>query len=86
MYRLYGLPPQGHVVNYSTWANALPSHSLAAIQQAAAEAIAGGAPFDLEFEITWPDGSTHYLRSAARLVSSETRRGRHYDSWGPTGT
>ena len=72
MYRLYGLPTQGPIVTYSAWAKALPSDSLAAIQQAAAEAIAGRAPFDLEFEVTWPDGSTHYLHSAARVIRDET--------------
>ncbi len=71
MYRLYGLAPGGPEVSYATWAVSLPPHSLAAIQRAATEAMAGRAPFDLEFEITWPDGTARYLRSAARVMRDE---------------
>lgn len=75
MYRLFGLPPEGTDISYARWAGALLPHSLAAIEHAAGEALAGRSPFDLEFEIVWPDGSSHYLRSAARVIRDKAGRG-----------
>jgi len=67
MYRLYGLRSEGILDTYAAWAATLPPESLAVIRDGVADAVAGVAPFDVEFDAIWPDGSRHSLRSAARV-------------------
>ncbi len=76
MFRLYGMP-EAASVSYETWRDSLPPASLAAIRNAVVQAVAGGSPFDLEFDIVWPDGSVHYLRSAARVMRDAAGKATH---------
>ncbi len=76
MFRLYGLP-EAETVSYETWRDSLPPASLTAIRNAVGLAVAGGAPFDLEFDIVWPDGSIHCLRSAARVMRDVSGKATH---------
>ena len=68
MYRLYGLPPGNRQMTLADWEPLLPPASLAAIRASVAGAVAGTAPFELEFHVTWPDGSDHVLHSMARVA------------------
>ncbi len=72
MYRLYGLPPADRLMTYTDWEPLLPAASRAAISAAVGEAVAGTAPFELEFHVTWPDGSDHVLHSMARVARDAT--------------
>ncbi len=67
MHRLYGLDSRVGKVSYEVWQQRLPPESLAAIRAEVAAAIDGRRSFELEFEVIWPDGSTHVLRSLAHV-------------------
>jgi diguanylate cyclase (GGDEF)-like protein len=71
MYQLYGWPEGNGLPNTEKWRASLPPESLAAIRAAVVGAVAGTAPFAVEFAVVHPDGTPRRLRSAARVIRNE---------------
>jgi PAS domain-containing protein/CheY-like chemotaxis protein/anti-sigma regulatory factor (Ser/Thr protein kinase) len=68
MYRLYGLAPREGPASYDLWSAYVHPDDRAAAQAAVADALAGGAPYDIEYRVIWDDGSVHHLRGAGQVT------------------
>ncbi len=72
VFKLYGLPTDSDpIVTEAVWGQRITPEGLAAIREAFKNAVEGKADFEVEFSLTWPDGSHHFLRSSARLIKDE---------------
>ena len=65
-YRLFGLP-DGEAMTYERFQSLLEPEGRAAAEQAWRQAAAGEADFQVEYRITWPDGSRHWIRAVGRV-------------------
>jgi diguanylate cyclase (GGDEF)-like protein/PAS domain S-box-containing protein len=68
MGRLYGLSPEDRIVSYELWSRRIHPEDRAAVALAAAAAIAGKQPFDLEFRVVWPDASVQHIRALGQVT------------------
>lgn len=66
IFRQYGLEPTDIPPAYALYRNTIHPDDRAAFEAAIEHAMADGETFDLEFRITWPDGSTHWTRGSGR--------------------
>jgi diguanylate cyclase (GGDEF)-like protein/PAS domain S-box-containing protein len=67
MHRLYGLDPSEAVPDMEQWRRFVHPEDLAALEQAAHDAIAADTPFQREFRIIWRDGSEHVLKASGHV-------------------
>ena len=69
MYRLFGVSADAPDAEpLVIWRRALHPDDRERTNEALANALAGGRPFETEFRIVHPDGSVHHLRGAAHVV------------------
>jgi PAS domain S-box-containing protein len=64
---LYGLPPDRHDGPWSVFDAHIHPEDLAAVDAAAAQAIAADAPYEVEFRLLHPDGAVAYLAERGRV-------------------
>lgn len=67
MFAIYGLATLPEDAVHQAWEQRLAPGELPRIRAAVAQLVAGTAPFDLEFAITWPDGAPRFVRTTARV-------------------
>lgn len=67
MHRLHGRDPANRDGD-SLWREHLHPDDKARIVKALNDAVAGIAPYDVEFRVIWPDTSIHHLRGSARVT------------------
>ncbi|MGB0910690.1 MAG: PAS domain-containing sensor histidine kinase [Nitrospirales bacterium] len=65
MYALYGVTPDTFPGAYEAWTTSLHPDDHDQSHGALQEALAGGAPFNTDFRIIWPDRSIHHVRAFA---------------------
>ncbi len=68
MYQLHGCEPSPGVPAYELWQRALRPQTFHEIEQALRACALSDEPFRGDFDVTWDDGSLHYMRSAGRAV------------------
>jgi PAS domain S-box-containing protein len=68
---LYGLPPGGFEGKYENWASRVHPDDLLAAEENIQAAIAGGPPYDVEFRVTWPDGTRHWIQGKGNVDYNE---------------
>lgn len=68
MWRLHGEAPHGQRVDLAAWRRRLHPQDRRAAVKALRGALQGGQQFEGEWRVCWPDGSTHVLRSAGRVL------------------
>ena len=68
IFQQHGLDSSTEPPSFDTYINTLHPDDRAALQAAIDAAVAGTAPFSLEFRIVWPDGSIHWTHGAGRVI------------------
>jgi len=68
MYQLFGRAPGQAAAARDVWQNALRPDAFAAITHLVHSCIDRNAPFQTDFEVTWEDGSVHFMRAAGRAI------------------
>ncbi len=66
--QLYGLPSGTFEGTYQAFLEVVHPDDRARLQQRAAEAIAAGTDYGVEFRVVWPDGSVHWIDARARVA------------------
>ncbi|GHO59323.1 PAS domain-containing sensor histidine kinase [Ktedonobacter robiniae] len=66
---LYGLPAGGFEGRYENWAQRVHPDDIAEAEENLQRAVAGGPPYNVEFRVIWPDGTTHWLRGMGEIIS-----------------
>jgi two-component system sensor histidine kinase/response regulator len=68
MYQLYGCGPCDNGNECATCDGVAQPLGFAAIEQMARACMKSGAPLQNDFEVTWRDGSVHFMRAACRTL------------------
>jgi signal transduction histidine kinase/DNA-binding response OmpR family regulator len=68
MYHLHGCDPSTGVPAYEVCRRVLRPQTLRDIEQALRACAESDKPFRADLDVTWDDGSLHYMRSAGRAV------------------
>ncbi len=68
MWRLHGEAAHGQQVSMAHWRRRLHPQDRRAAAQALRAALRGGSQLEGEWRVCWPDGNTHVLRSAGRVL------------------
>ncbi|MDB6111792.1 MAG: Multi-sensor signal transduction histidine kinase, partial [Pedosphaera sp.] len=68
---LYGLVSGGFGRTYEAWRQAVHAEDRSRVEAELQQAIAGRRDLNHEFRIVWPDGSIHWVRCVARVLSNE---------------
>ncbi|SDD44364.1 sensor histidine kinase [Aquimonas voraii] len=68
MYTLYGVRDREERSVYDTWASRVHPQDLERAAGALQTALQGGADYDTEFRVIWPDGSIHVIHAMARVT------------------
>jgi signal transduction histidine kinase/DNA-binding response OmpR family regulator len=68
MYQLHGCEAPAGAPAYELWRRALRPQTFREIEQALRACARSDEPFRGDFDVTWDDGSVHYMRSAGRAV------------------
>jgi diguanylate cyclase (GGDEF)-like protein/PAS domain S-box-containing protein len=68
MHTLYGFRSSAFMPTYDRWAKSLHDDDRARVLRQLELAASGGAPFDTEFRIVWPNGQVHNIRAMATLI------------------
>lgn len=71
MCRLYGIQVQAFAGTPQAWLNLLHPQDRRAARRDVLKTLSGKHDYDSEFRVIWPDGSIHYLKSAAQLIRDE---------------
>ncbi len=71
--RLMGLPPGEEVITLERFLQAVHPEDRGRVR-AEFERSLGGGGFNVEFRVTWPDGSLHWLRDQGKVFSDEGGR------------
>ncbi|HEX4611272.1 MAG TPA: PAS domain S-box protein, partial [Urbifossiella sp.] len=71
--RLMGLPPGAEVMNLGVFLQAVHEDDRARTREEF-ERCLGGGDFNVEFRVTWPDGSTHWLKDQGKVFPSPDGR------------
>ncbi len=66
--RIYGLDPKAAAPTHATWRECVHPDDRDAATAAALAAVQRGAPFEQEFRVLWPDGSSHWVESRGRTL------------------
>ena len=88
MHRLHGMEFSEGVGDELLWREQLHPEDKDAVVQAMQDAIDGSKPYNTEFRVLWPDGTTHNLRATAQVKRDEAGRavrmvGANWDVTGP---
>ena len=65
-YRQFGLPV-GEAMTYGRFRSLLAPEDQERVEQAWRQAVDGREDYQVEFPITWPDGSRHWIRAVGRV-------------------
>ena len=68
MYALYAVKDREERSVYDTWASRVHPDDLERTARALQTALLGGADYDTEFRVVWPDGSIHVIHAMARVT------------------
>ena len=68
MWQLHGEAGHGQRIDLAAWRRRLHPQDRRAAVKALRAALKGGQPLDAEWQVCWPDGSSHVLRSAGRVL------------------
>ena len=74
LYRLFGLPTGSKIVNANSWQQYIHPDDLPAQQSLLEAALRREKEFDSEYRIVWPDGSLHYIKANAILMTDKYNR------------
>lgn len=67
MYTLYGVKPEDFSGAYEAWLNGIHPNDRETSNQASEQARNGEKPYNTEFRILWPDGSTRWLKADGQV-------------------
>lgn len=67
MMLLYKVDPATFKAHHSEWQSRVHPEDLPRVEEELARALEGGAPFESEFRIIWPDGDIRNIRAAALI-------------------
>ena len=67
-YELFGSQANCEDDPRAIWARCVHPSDIAAVEQAMENSIAHGTKLDIDYRVVWPDGSVHYLHSAAQIA------------------
>jgi len=65
MFQLYGLPYDNRPIDLPFWISFIHSEDLPSVKEELANAMSGASTHDIEFRISWGDGSQRYLKGSA---------------------
>ena len=68
MYRLYGFDREMNHLSSNTWLNSIHEDDRPHCDQLTVEALKSNINYELEFRVTNPDGTMHWLREMAQVV------------------
>ena len=71
MCRLYGIPAETFDRAPQTWLRIVHPNDRASAWQDLQAALRQQRDYSSEFRVVWPDGSIHYLKSAAQIIRAE---------------
>ena len=71
MYSLYGVKPEDFGGAYEAWLNGIHPDDRETSEQVSEQARRGEIPYDVEFRVLWPDGSTHWLKADGQVFWDE---------------
>jgi PAS domain S-box-containing protein len=73
MFRLYGTSREATTPSHSGWAATLTPETRERAVSELHRAVADGGEYDNEYDVRWPDGTVHVLRSSALVVRKDGR-------------
>jgi len=74
MCRLYGISADTFDQSPTSWLRLLHPEDKAPAWQSIRAALQNQQDYSAEFRVVWPDGSTHYLKSAAQIIRADSRK------------
>ena len=66
----YGLPPEAELTYQAVFAAIHPEYR-DRVREASRRSVREGTPYELEYPIYWPDGSTHWISVRGQCMSAE---------------
>jgi PAS domain S-box-containing protein len=75
-YRIFGLPPQERTINFAGLQELIHSEDRQIMVRAVAEALGGGARYDVEYRVVRPGGEVRIVHSQGNVMRDESGRPR----------
>jgi PAS domain S-box-containing protein len=73
-YRIFGLPPQGHVVSVAEFQERIHPEDRAQVVDAVKQALEGGRRYDVEYRAVRPDGEQRFVHSQGDVTRDAAGR------------
>ncbi|MEX1116247.1 MAG: PAS domain-containing protein [Akkermansiaceae bacterium] len=77
MFQIFGVDPKRFSGNFESWQIAVHPDDVARETQKVRQTLEGGAEYDSDFRIVWPDGSIRYIKANAIVQRDESGRPVH---------
>jgi PAS domain S-box-containing protein len=74
IFRQHGIEPADRAPEYAAYIQTIHPDDRDAFESGIRAALDGSSTFDLDFRVTWPDGSGHWTHGAGRVFRDETGR------------
>jgi PAS domain S-box-containing protein len=69
---LFGFDAGQFFPDLETWTAAIADDDRERVVHELTQALTGGAPYDTEFRVVWPNGEVHHMRAMATVVRGES--------------